>query len=127
MVSVNPAHSATDKSIINMTFKDTWGNRVKWTIVKSKVRIQRGQNWLSYANPFIYLGVLKSVLENPYIVIVYIPIYTITAYIIGYSDERWGIWKLEALYGSRELNPLLEQMQKDVKYIKKQIDILLGR
>ena len=43
-------------------------------------------------------------------------------YLIGYLDERWGFWKLQAKYSSQELNPFMKELDKKINEINYKID-----
>jgi hypothetical protein len=100
---------------------------IAWFVVKIKARIARGQGWLYYIKDIAYVFLTlyfiedilrKFGLDNPilfrYLYII-VPIgYFIACYLIGYLDEKHGIWKMEAVYGSKNLNPFMEQIDKKI-------------
>jgi len=102
--------------------------KLAWSAVKARHRLARGQAWISYAKDvsilFIGLYVLEDALKRFGIVLdefltglmyFILPIaFFVFAYIIGYLDETKGIWKMEAVYGIRELNPFMEALDKKV-------------
>ena len=109
---------------------DTLANRIRWTIVKAKNRFGRGQHWISYFNPIIYisgLAYLKTLSEHPGIVPWLAVGYVLFCVSAGWADETFGIWKLEAIWGAKDMNPFFEQHDEEQKDINKKLDLLLSR
>ncbi len=98
-----------------------------WFIVKIKARVGRGQGWLYYIKDIAYVFLTlyfvedilrKFGLDNPtvfrYLYVILPIMYFISCYVLGYIDEKYGIWKMEAVYGSKDLNPFMEKMDKKI-------------
>ncbi len=113
--------------------KDIWKTQLKWTVVKTRNRIGRGQGWLYYIKDIAYVFITIYFIEDilrrwgindPEIFrimyIIFPILYFISCYIIGFLDEKYGIWKLESIWGSRDLNPFMKE-------IDEKIDLLLSR
>ena len=69
----------------------------------------------------VYLFALKGLLgiEIPPIFLVFIVITKkIVEYMIGWTDERVGFWKIENEYSSRNINPFNQEMLKRIKIIE---------
>lgn len=105
-----------------------------WLVVKTKYRVGRGQSWVIYFKDVIYVYIAVLALEDllrrfgisdpnliKYLIIIMVPIYFLGCYIIGWLDEHWGIWKLESVYGSKNLNPFLERLNSDIKEIHNEV------
>jgi hypothetical protein len=101
-----------------------------WLIVKVKYRISRGQSWVVYLKDAVYVYIAILALEDllkrfgivdpaliKYLLIIMVPGYFLGCYIIGWLDEHWGIWKMESVYGSKDLNPYMERLNEMVKEI----------
>ncbi len=105
-----------------------------WFLVKIKARIGRGQGWLYYIKDIAYVFLTlyfiedilrKFGLDNPLLfryLYILVPIgYFIACYIIGFLDEKYGIWKMEAVYGSKDLNPYNQEMRDEVHKIYEKV------
>jgi len=44
--------------------------------------------------------------------------YIVICYLIGFLDEKIGFWKIQNIYNSRELNPFIREMAKNIEDIK---------
>lgn len=118
-----------------MNSKDPLGTRIKWFVVKGKVRINRGLSWLDFirypAYGTILLFGLNEFLSKWDITIdkkifsilyVLVPISIIVgAFMIGWLDENYGFWKFENIYGSFKLNPQMESLNNKITEIHKLI------
>ncbi len=104
----------------------TWKS-VAWTAVKVKARINRGQSWTDFIRYFAYVLVIVRLLtdaakdyfgmdvsELKWIYILSPVAYLLTIYLIGYADELKGIWKIENIYNSRDLNPFMDEVDKKI-------------
>ncbi len=104
-----------------------------WLIVKVRVRIGRGQGWLYYikdiAYVFLTLYFIEDILrrfglDNPmlfrYLYIILPISYFIACYVIGYLDEKYGIWKMESVFGSKDLNPFMAQLDAKIDKLLEQ-------
>lgn len=104
------------------------------TIVKIKYRISRGQGWIYYVKDIVYVFVAIYAIEDilrrfgisdpiliKWLFITMPPLYFILCYIIGWFDEKKGIWKLESVYGSKDLNPYMERLNEMVKEIHNEV------
>jgi hypothetical protein len=103
---------------------------IAWLIVRIKYRISRGQSWVAYLKDAVYVYIAILALEDllkrfdivdplliKYLLIIMVPVYFFCCFVIGWLDEIKGIWKLEAIYGSQQLNPYFERLNKMVEEI----------
>jgi hypothetical protein len=103
---------------------------IEWLVVKTKYRVGRGQSWIAYFKDAVYVYIAILALEDllkrfgivdplliRYLLIIMVPLYFIFCYILGWFDEIKGIWKLESIYGSQNLNPYFERLNEMVKEI----------
>lgn len=115
---------------------DPLGTRVMWSIARGKVFYERGDSWLSKLRNIMsivfYIVAGQAVLER-YTPIridlmffaVVLPIgYVIGNLVIGYLDFKYGIMKKEAVFGTREVNPFIEELDKKVTRIEKIVERL---
>lgn len=94
-----------------------------------KLRLNRGESWINWTKNIIIavLGVyvLKDFLFSFGLAIsnlwyIILPtVYLVGSYILGYLDEKYGVWKLESEYATKELNPFFSE-------IDNKIDILVA-
>ncbi len=102
------------------------------SVVRVKARVARGQGWLYYikdiAYVFIVLYAMEDILrkfgiDDPqafrYFYIIMPVLYFVACYYIGYLDEVYGIWKAEAVYGSKDLNPFFERLDVKISSVLK--------
>jgi len=111
---------------------------ILWILVKFKVRYGRGQSWLSYFNQIAVMIVAGYALldlfhiENPasltLMIIGFLSICTYVSfgYVLGWLDENWT-WKKELEYGTKDLNPFMQGMAKDLSTCNEKLDKLLER
>lgn len=105
-----------------------------WLVVKIKYRIGRGQSWVIYFKDAVYVYIAVLAMEDllkrfgivdpnliKYMLITLVPFYFLSCYMIGWFDEKKGIWKLESVYGSQDLNPYMERLNEMVKEIHNEI------
>jgi hypothetical protein len=105
-----------------------------WAIVRTKYRISRGQSWVAFFKDAVYVYIAILALEDllkrfgivdpiliKYLLIIMVPLYFLGCYIVGLLDERWGIWKMESVWGSRELNPFMERLNEMIKEIHESV------
>lgn len=105
-----------------------------WFIVKIRYRISRGQSWLYYIKDIAYVGIALYLIEDvlkkfgitdptlfKYLYIITPIAYFIGCYIIGYFDEKYGIWKKESIYGSKDLNPFMENLNTKIEEIHEKV------
>jgi hypothetical protein len=96
---------------------------IAWFVVKIRARIGRGQGWLYYIKDVAYVSITLYIFEDvlkrfgiddplvfKYLYILLPIAYFAACYVIGFLDEKYGIWKMEAVYGSKDLNPFMERM-----------------
>jgi len=101
-----------------------------WAIVKVKYRVSRGQSWVIYFKDAVYVYIAVLALEDllkrfgivdpnliKYLLITLVPAYFIGCYTIGWFDEHFGIWKMESVWGSKDLNPFMERLNKMIEEI----------
>jgi hypothetical protein len=101
-----------------------------WSVVKIKYRVSRGQSWVIYFKDAVYVYIAVLALEDllkrfgivdpnliKYLLITLVPAYFLCCYVIGWLDEHWGIWKMESVWGSKDLNPFMERLNEMVKGI----------
>ncbi len=98
---------------------------ILWILVKFKVRYGRGQSWLAYINQiavmvvagYAVLDLLK--IDNPSTPLLInvgfaaVICYILFGYTLGYLDENWT-WKKELEYGTKDLNPFMQNLSKDI-------------
>lgn len=109
---------------------DSIPKRFAWTVVKIKARIGRGQGWLYYIKDVAYVTITIRIFEDvlkrfgfgdpdfmKYLYFILPIVFFIGCYVVGYLDEKYGIWKMEAVYGSRELNPFMEKLDRKIDQI----------
>lgn len=101
--------------------------------VKLKVRLNRGQSWVDFIKNFVYvllglrliLDAVKefgySIKEFAFLYFVLPILYLFAIYILGYLDEKYGIWKQEAVYGSKNLNPWNQELMNKIDIIISEI------
>lgn len=103
---------------------------IAWSIVKIKYRVSRGQSWVIYFKDAVYVYIAILALEDllkrfgiidpnliKYLLITMVPMYFVACWLIGYLDEKWGIWKMESVWGSKDLNPFMERLNEMIKEI----------
>lgn len=110
---------------------------IRWKIVKVRARINRGLSWLDYIRYIAYLSMsvvgLDIALKNLNIILdpsIFADLYFglpiiffLVAYIMGYLDEndRYGFWKLEAIWGNRNVNPVMKNIEQKIEEIHKEL------
>ena len=83
-----------------------------WRILfaRNYVKFQRGKGHLQFIYSSILLAVALKVYSLPLVLIVpFVVIGLFLCWLIGYLDEKYGFWKAEAVYGTRDLNPWLKK------------------
>ena len=107
---------------------------IAWDVVKTKYRVGRAQSWVSYFKDGVYVYIAVLAFEDllrrfgivdplliRYLLIIMVPLYYIVCYGIGFLDEHWGIWKMESVWGSKDLNPFMERLNEMVKEIHTEV------
>jgi hypothetical protein len=103
---------------------------IAWLVVKTKYRVSRGQSWIAYFKDGVYVYIAILALEDllkrfgivdplliRYLLIIMVPGYFLGCYCIGFLDEHWGIWKMESIWGNKDLNPFMERLNEMIKEI----------
>lgn len=83
---------------------------IRITLVKLKVRIDRGYHWITYFRDFIIISASFKVLGIPFVAV--IPI-AICMYFLGWFDEIKGIWVIERQYNMQEISKLKKKLFKE--------------
>lgn len=109
---------------------DSYKTKLKWTVVKVRNRIARGQSWLYYVKDIAYVFILIYFIEDifkrfniydpvlfKFMYVLFPIMYFVGCYVIGFLDEHWGIWKLESVFGSKEVNPFFEEMDEKLDFL----------
>jgi hypothetical protein len=80
---------------------------LKWNLVKIKIRFERGYYWLKYIRDISLVIVAFDMLNIPKeYAIILVPL----MYLIGYADERYGMWKMEYKYNLRILSKFKKKL-----------------
>lgn len=130
---------------LSLLQEDTWGNRICWVVIKTRVRIGRGQGIVNYVKDIASVSVLVFIIEqllrrfgfeNQFL-FNYLYILTPVAYFgfsygIGYYLENYQ--KMEAIYNTKHLNPFMDGIDEKVtntnelaKQINDKLDELKSR
>lgn len=108
---------------------------VRWFAVKTRARINRGLSWIDYIRYIAYsslaimgldtaakgfgVTIRPDILAEIYVVL---PVLLLSsAYLIGYLDECYGLWKLEAIWGNRDVNPFMKNLEEKIEEIHKEL------
>lgn len=105
------------------------GNDLRDILAKFKIRYYRGKGHVNFALHLIqfgaYFGMLAITMERYFdmtlpvwllYTVVFVPL---IFYLIGWFDEKRGIYKAENAYLTRQVNPVFAKMEKDIEEIKK--------
>jgi hypothetical protein len=89
-------------------------------IMKTKIRVDRGLALISYVKYFIYALGLKFAVSNQWSVFLLTALVTgLLAYSLGLVDQKYGIWKIENLYLTREINPYFKKLETTINHKKR--------
>lgn len=98
-------------------------------LAKFLLRYGRGSSLVSFftsmARDVVYLGIIIDLSYRylnfsipPKIIPILVVGAVVVYYILGYVDEKVGFWKFQNRYANKELNPLFDEMHRDIKEIK---------
>lgn len=83
--------------------------------MKIKVRLDRGMALLGYLKYFFAGFGFKFIASDQWLsLIITAIVFAVTGYLLGDLDLRIGIWRLEAEYVTREVNPFFKKLEKDI-------------
>ncbi len=89
-------------------------------IMKFRIRYQRGLSWVADVKYVLALAIFLKVYNISDIFIIPISAACLAAiYILGYIDEKRGIWKMEAEFQTAEINPVLSRMDGRIEKLLK--------
>lgn len=118
---------------------DSWRTRAVWFIVRLKVFYERGDGWLSKVRNIMsiifYIVAFQAVLEKYTSIRVDMMLFAIVAptvyifgnVIIGYLDFTHGIMKKEAVFGTRDVNPFMHEIDKKISRIENMINMIMQK
>ena len=72
----------------------------------------------------VYLFALKGLLDitiPPMFLVVIVITKKIVEYSLGWLDEKWGFWRVEADYASRKINPFNAELMERIKRIESSV------
>ena len=99
---------------------------IRTRAARAKVRYTRGTAWLQFIINFSIIATAVSVFQSlippwlPHPYVCALVAYIIGCYIIGWADEKGGIWRHENLYGA-EMSPMLIEQMKKLSRIEKAV------
>lgn len=83
--------------------------------MRTKLRLDRGSSWISFGKNILLLALVLKVFDVPFWLIVMSgPFIVLALYLVGLVDEKHGIWKKEAEYATREINPYFKKLEKKI-------------
>ena len=99
-------------------------------LARIKQLFARGQGWLYILKDIALLSLgmwaFQEVLSNAgiqlgdwfiYLYPILVVGYPVSGIVIGYLDEKYGIWKAENVYGTIEVNPAMKEMYDKINEI----------
>lgn len=97
-------------------------------IARFYLRYNRGNSLFNFVKDVIMvLGMLSMIvivvkeylgMDVPVWIIFIMPFLPIFLYALGWLDEKYGFWKIEAVYATEEINPYFKEMSDNIKEIK---------
>lgn len=108
-----------------------YGDKASWEVVKWKARYGRGQSWAYFIKDMLYVYIAFALLETKYnidlgLLLFILPfVYIFGCAVIGYIDERRGIWKKEAIWNSKDLNPFMAKIDTKIDGMNTKIDRMI--
>jgi hypothetical protein len=100
--------------------------RIRNVLAAAKMRYSRGTSWIQF---LLNLGIITANIKmfETYInqmgmtvgqaIAISLPTYIIFSYLIGYADEKWGVWKEEQNF-AYDITPRMTEFFKESKEIK---------
>lgn len=83
--------------------------------MKLKIRIERGKSWINFLKDLALIAVALKIFNIELEMALFlIPLAAVIIYFIGYLDEKKLIWKLEAEYMTREVNPYFKKLEETI-------------
>jgi len=103
-------------------------------LAKFYLRYGRGTTLIDWIQAifkaFVYFGGSIALIKYqfgvnipPKLIIVFIPVWFIACYVIGYIDEKVGFWKFQNKYASQDLNPWGQEVSEQLKKIEEKLSI----
>lgn len=87
----------------------------KLTLVKLKVRFDRGLYWINYLRDFLIVAMALKLFDVPLIYLIPLGVFGfILVSALGYFDYKHGIWLTEAEYVTREVNPYFKKLENNI-------------
>ena len=116
--------------------------RIRKFLIRDRARFHRGQSYYNEVISFFKLIVfvilardttwvkgLVAELNIPitmldYIIIFGFAFYIVSSWYLGNFDQKKGIWLEEAKWHTKEVNPYFKDMENDIAYLKKKVNII---
>ena len=89
----------------------------KELFAKTKLRMDRGKMWLNYLRDFLLLAVsIQFLFQMPFFQAIFSTMFLFLAFLVlGYIDEKKGIWKNEQIYSAQKITNLKEKLFNKIK------------
>jgi len=98
------------------------GKRLVEKIMKFRIRYRRGMSWVGDLKYIVGIVVSLKILNIPIVWAFPLTLILIAVlYILGYIDEKKGVWKIEAKYVTQNINPYFEDIKARIENIERAV------
>lgn len=91
---------------------------LKMGIVKLKLRLSRVDGYIGQVKMMILWMMALKIFGLEELIVPSCVSILVGIYLIGWLDERYGIWKEENLYSTVELNPFFKELDRRIRKIE---------